>query len=228
MTEERRGAVRSRISKDVPADVSGVAVRLVDLSLIGARIEHEERFPLVGPRLSIRWQGTTASVALRVARSEIVGQRASSLVYRSGVQFIDIDSAAQGVIASILRDEASAAPPAARPPAAVAAPARQAPSLDDTWVRQVRMLRDELDDHLHYAQFRLTEGGWRKEYVATPEQPPDGFTIPRDQPGFDQLQRSFEAADPDTRRMMQIALESQLTAKSTESRTSNASGRDVG
>jgi hypothetical protein len=208
--EERRGAVRTRISKDVTADVSGVAVRLVDLSLIGARIEHEERFPLVGPRLSIRWQGMTASVALRVARSEIVGRRASSLVYQSGVQFIDADAAAQGVIASILRDEASAAPPAVQPPTAIAAPSPR-PPLDDTWVRQVRLLRDELDDHLRYAQFRLTENGWRKEYVATPEQPPDGFTVPREQVDFDQLQRSFEAADPETRRMMQIALESQLT-----------------
>ena len=215
MTEERRSAVRSRISQEVSAEVSGVAVRIVELSLVGARIEHEERFPLVGPHLSIRWQGMAVNVALRVVRSEIAGRQESSLIYQTGVQFIDIDSVAQRVIASILRDDdTSGAPPTARPPAAVAAPSPRAPSLDDTWVRQVRLLRDELDDHLRYAQFRLTEGGWRKEYVATPEQPPDGFTIPRDQLGFDQLQRSFEAADPDTRRMMQIALESQLTAKS--------------
>jgi hypothetical protein len=208
MTEERRGAARSPISKDLTADVSGVAVRLIEISLIGAKIEHMERFPLAAPRLSIRWKGMTASMAVRVARSEIVGRRASSLVYQSGVQFIEVDAAAQAVIASILRDEA----PTARPPAAAPSPPR--PSLDDTWVRQVRLLRDELDEHLRFAQFRLTKDGWRKEYVATPEQPPDGFTIPRDQLEFDQLQRSFEAADPDTRRMMQIALESQLTAKS--------------
>jgi hypothetical protein len=197
----------------VSADVSGVAVRLVELSPLGARIEHEERFPLTAPLLSIRWQGMTASVAVGVVRSEIAGRRESSLIYQTGLQFIDVDAAAQGVIASILRDESSAAPPAARPPAAVAAAARERPSLDDTWVRQVRLLREELDDDLRYAQFRLTEKGWRKEYVGTPEQPPDGFTIPRDQLEFDQLQRSFEAADPDTRRMMQIALESQLTQK---------------
>jgi hypothetical protein len=214
MAEERRSAARSRISQEVSADVGGVAVRIVELSLAGARIEHEERFPLVGPQMAIRWKGMAVSVALRVVRSEIAGRKESSLIYQTGVRFIDMDSVAQRVIASILRDDTSAAPPAARPPAAVTAPSPQAPSLDDTWVRQVRLLRDELDDHLRDAQFRLTEGGWRKEYVATPEQPPDGFTIPRDQLGFDQLQRSFEAADPDTRRMMQIALESQLTAKS--------------
>lgn len=214
MTEERRGAIRSRILQEVPADVSGVAVRLVELSLAGARIEHEERFPLNAPRLSIRWQGLTASVALSVARSEIAGRRESSLIYRTGVEFVDIDSNAQRAIVSILRDETAAAPLAVRTPAAVAATAPEPPSLDDTWVRQVRLLRDELDEHLRYAQFRLTESGWRKEYVGTPEQPPDGFTIPRDQLEFDQLQRSFEVANPDTRRMMQIALESQLTQKS--------------
>src|SRR6266542_252302 len=107
MTEERRSAVRSRISQEVSAEVSGVAVRIVELSLVGARIEHEERFPLVGPHLSIRWQGMAVNVALRVVRSEIAGRQESSLIYQTGVQFIDIDSVAQRVIASILRDDTS-------------------------------------------------------------------------------------------------------------------------
>jgi len=96
-----------------------------------------------------------------------------------------------------------------QPPAPEAAPESR-PGGDDTWTRQINLLRAESDEHLEYAQFRLTPGGWEKDYVATPAQPEDGFTISRDRQDFDELQRTYEAADDDTRRMMRIALESQL------------------
>ena len=87
-------------------------------------------------------------------------------------------------------------------------------TIEDTWTRRVHLLKQELDDDFPYAQFRLISTGWHKEHVTSPAQPVDGFTIARDRYDFDELQRAFEAADPDTRRMMQIALESQLTKTS--------------
>ena len=196
--------------------MSGVAVRLLELSTIGGRVEHEERFPLTSPQLRITWEKTTITLPVKVARSEIAGRREERLVYQSGIQFTSSDPLADGVIASILRwaEGAAATAPtqtvAPAPPPAVANVKKETRSFDDSWIRQVSFLRRDDEDDLPYAQFRYTENGWVKDYVASPEQPEDGFTIARDDTDFAELQRTFEYADPDTRRMMRIALEAKL------------------
>jgi hypothetical protein len=184
----------------VEASVGGIAVRLLDLSAIGARIEHEERFALAAPQLRITWQGRSVSIPVRVARSEIAGRRESRLIYRSGLQFTRSDADAEEVVEAILRSAQPSEP--AQP--------QDKPSLDDSWIRQVNFLRHDAEDELPFAQFRLTPAGWQKAYVASPLQPDDGFTIPRGERDFDEMQRTYELADPETRRMMRIALEAKL------------------
>ncbi len=195
------------------ATVAGIPVRILDLSANGARVEHEERFPLTAPQLHLTAGGKSVSVPVRVARSEIVGRRDSRLVYRSGIHFTSVDADAEKIVASLIHG--------AKTPAMTAAPGRpssplvpvttaEGSSLDDSWIRRVSILKEEEEDSMPFAQFRLTEAGWTKSYVATPAQPPDGFTIRREELDFNELQRTFETADPETRRMMQIALESKL------------------
>jgi hypothetical protein len=212
MAEDRRGAPRHPVPDGVTAEIGGIGVRLLELSLIGGKAEHSERFPLAAPKLSMTWRGSKISVAVRAARSEIVGRNAVQLVYHTGFYFPDLPPDAQGFIASILGQSESAPAPPVEPAPVPATPARSA---DDSWTRQVYLLRHELDEDLPYAQFRLTPTGWQKDYVATPAQPEDGFTINRERHDFDELQRTFEIADGETRRMMQIALESQLHQKAT-------------
>lgn len=153
------------------------------------------------------------TAAVRAARSEIVGTHDGRLVYHTALYFVTPDSIMQGFIGSMLREPEAppldAAPvPTTPPPTPDAVP--EARSADDSWTRQVDLMRHEVDDDLPYAQFRLMPTGWQKEYVASPAQPDDGFTIPRERHDFHELQRAFEAVDVETRRMMQIALESQL------------------
>jgi len=174
--QERRAAPRYQPPDGVTAEIGGVSARLIDLSLVGAKVEHDERFALTAPQLTLRWRGHAAVVNVRVARSEIVGRRGDTLTYRTGVYFLDPDAETQGVIASLLQG--------AQPPAPAAPPPAPTESFDDTWIRKARLLRDESDDHLPYAQFRLTPSWWQKEYVASPVQPGDGFTIERQRQDF--------------------------------------------
>lgn len=207
MTDERRRAPRHLVPEGLTAEINGVAVKLLELSLVGGKVEHQERFTLTAPQLALTWRGKKTAIPVRAARSEIVGRSGAQLIYNTALTFIRTDAAAEAMIASIFGEpEAAPVPPA--PPK----PKAGTPSADDSWTRQVTLLHHDLDEHLPYAQFRLTPTGWEKEYVASPAQPEDGFTIPRERRDFDELQRTFEAADPDTRRMMQIALESQLQA----------------
>src|SRR5437762_6788356 len=188
MADDRRAAPRFNAPEGVTADISGVTVELLELSMIGAKIEHLERFPLTAPQLSIRWKTASLTVPVRVARSEIVGKRDGRLVYNTGLFILSTDSSSQGLISSILRD--SQAPPVETLVAPVPKPVIEV--ADDTWTRKVRFLRHEIDDDLPYVQFLLTPDGWRKEYVATHAQPAGGFTITRDRRDFDELQRTFE------------------------------------
>ncbi len=216
--------------------VGGVSARLLELSALGARIEHEGRIPLNAPQMRIAWGGTTVLLTVQIARAEIAGRRGSRLIYQSGVRFKAINDEASSLIASILAtadpvpvitepvpavevpaeevgNEAGAGPGVAPPRPDAPVRAAIGPPLEDSWTRQVRFFKDDLEeDDLPYAQFRLTPTGWEKNYVASPEQPQDGFTIARNDLDFAELQKTFECADPDTRRMMQIALESKLAA----------------
>lgn len=219
MIEERRVVARTPIPDGVEAAVNGVPVKIVELSRIGGRLEHEERFPLESPHLRLAWKGRVVRFPLRVARSEIVSRRESRLVYQTGIQFASIDAEADAVLAEVICNaEAPAAEPSAPEEKEIFQPAPQ-PKADemrpssgeDSWTRQVRFLRRDPEEDLIYVQYRLSEGSWAREFVATPAQPEDGFTVRRDEPDLDELQKTFECADAETRRMMQIALESKLS-----------------
>ena len=255
------------------ASIGGVRVRIGEMSAVGARLEHDERFNLANPELEIVIAGSSAMVPIRIVRSEIAGQRDGKLLYRTGIEFtgelllidrlieliggpavvapahlpIDVEPAQ----ARALSDRPAAEPPrppapspearSARPnalesltpPAAevsvragepgVAPPAASLASPtaleltahhaagEDTWTRRVNFFRGDSDDDLPYARYRLDGNRWNKDYVATPDQPEDGFTLLRDDNDFAGLQRTYTVADPETRKMIRIALEAKLT-----------------
>src|SRR5436309_514962 len=101
---DRRGADRFRVPDGVKAEISGVPVQLLDLSMIGAKVEHEDRFPLTSPQMTIEWEGSRVALPVRVARSEIVGRREGRLLYNTGITIVSTDSVAQGMISAILRN----------------------------------------------------------------------------------------------------------------------------
>ncbi|MGZ5434248.1 MAG: PilZ domain-containing protein, partial [Thermoanaerobaculia bacterium] len=102
MNRERRKATRVPLPEAVRATVDDVPVRVLDLSTVNARVEHEQRFPLQSPRLRLEWHRSEIQLPFRVMRSQIVARKESGLVYHSGIEFIALDPLAEGLIASIL------------------------------------------------------------------------------------------------------------------------------
>jgi len=183
----------------IDATVSGVPVRILNLSAIGALFEHDERFTIPGARFEVVWNGQRASLAIKVIRSAIIGRRETRLTYQTGVQFASTDAASDGVIASILR---------------IGDPAPSAPAksdvLEDSWTRQISFLPHDSEDDLPYAQYLLMPSGWVKQYVDSAEQPDGGFTLARDDKDFQILQRAFEKGDAETRRRLQQGIAAKL------------------
>jgi len=183
----------------IDATVSGVPVRILNLSAIGALFEHDERFTIPGARFEIAWNGQHASLAIKVIRSAIIGRRESRLTYQTGVQFTSTDSVSDGVIASIIRIGDPAPSEPAKPSV-----------FEDSWTRQISFLPHEAEDDLPFAQYRLMPSGWVKQYVDSPAQPDGGFTLRRTDKDFQILQRAFEKGDAETRRRLQQGIAAKL------------------
>jgi len=209
MDNDRRKAARSKIDELIEVRVGLTTGTLLDLSPIGARVEHAEKLT-VGSSvdLELRWSGHRARLTARVARSEISGRKGGALVYQSGLHFRDVSDESAGVIAAILRGKQEpVAEPAPEPPtpAPAAAPAASASGGGSLFFA----VDDE--ETMPYIMLRFRDSRWSKHYTATPQQPDDGLTISRDQANeIDMLQRTYETADPETRRMMRIAMAAQL------------------
>jgi len=209
MDRERRQAARSKLTDPLPVRIGLTMGRLVDLSVVGARIEHEEKLT-VGSLVDLELQG--ARFKGRVARSEISGRKGGALVYQSGIHFQELDPAASGVIASILRcgeePKPALAPPSPMPPPMP--PPQPQPAAPATGGGNMFLPVDD-EETMPYIMLRYRDKRWSKHYTATPQQPDEGLTISRDQAKeIDMLQRTYETADPETRRMMRIAMAAQL------------------
>lgn len=197
MDRERRQAERSKLPEPLPVRIGTMSGRLIDLSTAGARVEHDEKLT-VGAVVELDVHGT--KLKGRVARSEISGRKGGALVYQSGIHFADLDGAARHAIEAIL------APPEAAPPAFEPAPAAAPPSSGGSMFLPV-----DDEETMPYIMLRFRENRWSKHYTATPQQPEDGLTVSRDQAKeIAALQRTYETADPETRRMMRIAMAAQL------------------
>jgi len=203
MDRERRQATRSKLPDPLPVRIGLTTGRVVDLSMIGARVEHEEKLT-VGSTVDLELQGVRFKG--RVARSEISGRKGGTLVYQSGIHFAELDAETSGVIAAILMP---AVPAAQAQPVEAAAPPPPAPASSTGGGSMFLPVDDE--ETMPYIMLRYRDNRWSKHYTATPQQPDEGLTISRDQAQeIDMLQRTYETADPETRRMMRIAMAAQL------------------
>lgn len=89
---ERRRIQRINLDSPVNGRLSGMRVTILDLSTIGARVEHT--FPLAGGRrlrLDFSWENETISVHCDVTRciSQKGGGTVQPQAYNSGLQFVE-------------------------------------------------------------------------------------------------------------------------------------------
>jgi phosphoserine phosphatase RsbU/P len=99
LDEDRRRTERLLLPAPISARMAEHAVRIVDIGLLGTRIEHDEPI-VVGPHtLRFQWDGEEIVVDCTVLRSE-----RSQAAFHSGLQFSDRDRPLVGRIVSTLAD----------------------------------------------------------------------------------------------------------------------------
>ncbi|HXG58694.1 MAG TPA: PilZ domain-containing protein [Thermoanaerobaculia bacterium] len=199
MTEQKRNAERLPLPVPFEATAGTLPVRVVEISLIGCRIEHEERLPIGGAlQLRFTWRGKEIVVPARVARMEVRALSAKGAKYESGLKFASNTGEAPAVLQSLVSSYVEESP---KP-------------VPDPFVRAPFLRYDDEEELSRpYVECSLIGGKWHRRYVSRPKQPVEGFTtiIPSDEKELDLLCRTYEMADPETRRLIRLSLELAMT-----------------
>ncbi len=235
--DQKRNAERLPLDSPIDATAGGLAVKIVEMSAIGCRIEHREKLAINSSiALKFTWKDFPVELKAKVMRMQL----RAGMVYESGLKFADSLSQApdimRAIIASLAAEDLPAdIPPEIAPPieppeglvgaaAAAIAEAEAAESAeaaardaDDFEVPETIEFED-IDitsrSKPKYVECSLVDGRWQRRPVAVVHQPEEGFiTLPADEGELNLLCKTYEYADPDTRRLIRISLELTATQK---------------
>ena len=230
--EQRRYAERITLKEPIVAMIGDMEARLVEISLIGGKIEHIGRLNMGSAiTLQFRWQGENVKLKAKIARTQM-SSIGGKMGYSSGVDFAKTAAEApvilQRIVASFIEPEsvqlpeappppkasapaAKPKPKAAAPPPAPAkrqpistAPAPFLPDIED----EVEEISEE-SEVLPYVECAWVEEQWVKRRTREPKQPRQGFTMlaPDSDEEIDAFCKTFEVADPETQRMIRLSFE---------------------
>jgi hypothetical protein len=227
--EQRRYAERITLKEPIVAMISDMEARIVEISLIGGRIEHVGRLNMNSAvTLQFRWQGESVKLKAKIARTEMrsIGGK---MGYSSGVDFAKSAAEApvilQRIVASFIEPESIPLPEPAAPPPKTAAPkpklpaAAPAPAKRQPISTEPAPFLPDIDDEveeiseasevLPYVECAWVEEQWVKRRTREPKQPRQGFTMlaPDSDEEIDEFCKTFEVADPETQRMIRLSFE---------------------
>jgi|SRR5581483_4757051 len=177
--------------------VGDVPARITEISLINCRLEHAGKVAM-GSNITLQfdWSGEKFRLKGKLTRSEMrpIGGK---LTYLSAMQFSDSIESAPAALRRLIAHFLGAAKeaPAAPPP----------PAEND-----VEVIEAEAElPAIRYVQCSLAEGTWTVREVTEPRQPREGFTMiaPDNPKEIDQFCKTYEMADPETRRMIRLSFE---------------------
>ncbi len=228
---------RLELPQPIAATLVDQDATIVEVSLVGCAVHHPARVKVgASVTLQFVWRGKRERVDAKVARSTMEFNSGKA-VYVTGLQFADtVDQAPdviRRIVASLVEESPKPAPQAAPPPPPPPAPAPAAPKPAPKAVapppppsyehhENVPFLRfkddfDELEPEAVavveeepepiFLRCRLVDGKWQTERVGDPAQPDEGFTILAETDDVGGLCRTYEVADPETRKMMRFSFE---------------------
>ena len=220
-----RRVQRIRFPQPVVARLGSAQVALVDLSVLGARVEHHSSLPSgTHTRLSFRWDDEPISVDCRIVRSRVERFSTGSdglTVYHAGVEFENVDEATLERIKSLISIFISRALEEQKLNARGALPQHDVAKMpifrhggqltanakerkESAGITQMPISR--VAGETGYVCYLLEHNSWRKKRTHDPGQPAEGFTISalEDSQQADLLCDAYSRSDSEGRRMIQL------------------------
>lgn len=201
-TEERREFQRLRLTAPLTGTFGVSSVSIVELGILGARIQHEGD---LAPRGELRFESGGNEVTMRceVVRTIEADQfRFPGARFISGMRFLAAVGESGDELRAVLARLVTSALEGRHDSSATRIRLR---SVDgDKTVRGV---------DAQFVAFRFEHGTWRKRPVFLPEQPALGFTVARgeDAEEMQRLCAVFEASDEEGRRLIRMFAELSVT-----------------
>ena len=186
---ERREFQRLRLESPVAGTFAGADVTIVEIGILGARLEHDAPLETQRGELSFVFGGSPVEMRCEVARTDgsVSGLRFLAAVGESGDHLRDM--LAQLVVKAIER--------------------RHDSSATRLRIRAVDGDKTVRGADAHFLSYQYENGAWKKRRVFLPEQPDRGFTVARgeDAAEIQRLCEVFEASDDEGRRLIRLFAE---------------------
>jgi hypothetical protein len=192
---ERRQYGRVTPVERIRGSIGNVVIFLVDVSLGGIRVAHQEALPAVGQTVSVSflWQGRRVSLRCEMRRT-VVFKAAKSLMdktlHHSGLRILSKDELAEGTLREIIEAAVTRALDEQKANA-MGIPAIAAQSFQTG--KSEELLRCELGPN-----------GWSRTRTTDTKQPVHGFTISADEDPtkIEMLCRAYERGDAEGRKLI--------------------------
>ena len=187
--QERREFQRLRLDPPLSGTVAGTDVRIVEIGILGARVQHAAAFPVDRGELRFEFAGQPVSMRCEIVRTQgnESGVRFTAAVGESGDRL-------RQMLAELVHYELER-----RRNETVVAKAPQFVDGDRT-IRGI---------DAGYVTYRLENNFWTRRRIFLPEQPPVGFTVARgeDVEEMTRLCRVYQASDEEGRRLIRLFAE---------------------
>lgn len=197
--EERREFQRLRLQNPVRGTFGDTAVTIVEIGVLGSRVQHPARFDRDRGELRFAFNGRDIVMRCEVVRTFEASQtRYPDAGFVSGVRFV----AAIGESGDHLRAMLSEL-------VVRAIEDRHDASATRLRIRTVDGDKTVRGVDAQFLSFRLDNGTWRRRHVFLPEQPAAGFTVARgeDAEEMQRLCTVYEASDDEGRRLIRLFAE---------------------
>jgi hypothetical protein len=230
-----RRVQRVRLAQPIVAKLGSVQVVLVDLSVLGARIEHH--VPLHAgtySRFAFRWDGEEVSVEARIVRSRLerfsVGTDGLT-VYHSGLEFENVSRPALQLIKTMIGTFIQRALEEQKLNARGILPLHDASRMPifrlggqlasnarDRQVGAAALPTSRVARETGYVCCQFENDRWRKKRTHDPGQPTRGFTVSAEEDAkqVDLLCEAWQLSDENGRQMIQLLAQLSIAGSEAE------------
>ena len=183
----KRRYERVKLLKPLPATASGRKVFIVDLSVAGFNVVHQEFIGRLGdePLLSFEWEGRKISVRCTIARTgvERAGTPSSPTLYQSGLEISEVAQEGKRALRELVH--------------AYVERALDEQKANARGIPPVAVQYQQTGTATDFVRHEFVAGKWKQHRTRDREQPLNGFTIAADHPQaeVDMLREAWAKGD---------------------------------
>lgn len=197
--EERREFQRLRLQAPLAGTFGPTDVTIIEVGVLGARIQHPARFDTDRGELRFAFDGSEIAMKCEIVRTLDANQtRYADVGFVSGLRFVAAVEESGDHLRAMLSQLVVRA-----------IEDRHDASATRLRIRTVDGDKTVRGHDAQFLSFRLDGGIWRRRHVFLPEQPAAGFTVARgeDAQEMQRLCIVYEASDEEGRRLIRLFAE---------------------